>query len=69
MRPAVGVEDRAVEFLMDELEPGGTLVVKVGEGALFQFLFGGVFGVEPALAFLVEFLGGGDSLDFQDFGG
>ena len=67
MGPAVGVEDGAVEFLVGEVAPGGALVVEVGEGAFLQFFFGGTFGVEPALALFVEFLGrGGDDLDLRN---
>ncbi len=33
-RPAVGVEHGPVEFFVGQLEPGGALVVEVGESAL-----------------------------------
>ena len=39
-RPAVGGEDGVVELAVDVVEPGGALVVEIGEGAFFEF-FGG----------------------------
>ena len=68
-RPAVGGEDGAVEGAVSVGEPGGTLVIEVGEGALLQVGFGerialSVFGVEPAIAKADEFSRGvGDSAD------
>jgi len=51
MGPAVGGEDGGVEFLMGEVEPGGALVVEVGEGPLFEFPGAvGVFGDETRVA-------------------
>jgi hypothetical protein len=37
----VGGEDGLVEFFVGELEPGGALVVEVGEGAFFEVGGGG----------------------------
>lgn len=37
MGPAVGVEDGLVEFAVGQVEPGGTVVVEVGEGAFLEF--------------------------------
>ena len=43
--PVVGGEDGGVEFLVGQVEPGGALVVEVGERAFFEvrgalFVFG-----------------------------
>lgn len=32
IRPAIGGKDGGIEFLVDVVEPGGALVVEVGEG-------------------------------------
>jgi len=42
-RPAIGGGDGGIQFLVRQIEPGGALVVKVREGALFQF--GGALGI------------------------
>src|SRR5919198_2576555 len=63
-RPAVGVQHRLVKLLVGELEPGGALVVEVGEGALLEFGGAGAGRVEPGVALLDELAGGpGDGLD------
>ena len=50
-RPAVGGEDGGVELLVGEVEPGGALVVEVGESPLFEFLGAlFVFGNEAGVA-------------------
>ena len=36
MRPAIGVEYSLIQFAMCQIQPGGTLVVEIGQGALFQ---------------------------------
>jgi len=41
--PAVGGGDGGVEFLVGQVQPGRTLVVKVGEGALLEL--GGALGI------------------------
>ena len=46
-----------VECFVGQVEPGGPLVVEVGQGALFQFFLGGALGVEPAIALFDELLG------------
>jgi hypothetical protein len=49
--PAVGGEDGGVEFFVGQVEPGGSFVVEVGEGAFFEFfrtLF--VFGDDAGVA-------------------
>ena len=62
--PAVGGEDGLVEGAVGVREPGGTLVVEVGEGALFQIFGGDVGRVEPGVAEADEFAGGfGDGAD------
>ena len=48
--PAVGGEDGFVEGAVGVGEPGGASVVEVGEGALFEFVGGGVGRVEPVVA-------------------
>ena len=58
--PAVGGGDGGVQVGMDVGEPGGALVVEVGQGAFLEIIgvegrvAVGVDGVEPALAELVE---------------
>ena len=56
--PVVGGEDGGVEGGVGVVEPGGSLVVQVGEGPLFEF--GGIEAgrVEPAVAQLDEAAGG-----------
>ena len=50
-RPAVGSQDGGVEFLVGEVEPGGALVVEVGEGPLLELLGAfGILGHEPRVA-------------------
>jgi len=44
--PAVGVEDGVVELLVGEVEPGGALVVQVGERALLEYGIAGAIGIE-----------------------
>jgi len=60
--PAVGGEDGGVEVGVGVAEPGGALVVEVGEGALREV--GGVDAgrVEPAVAELDEAAGGPPTL-------
>ena len=48
--PAVGGEDGLVEGAVGVAEPGGAVVVKVGEGTRFEFGLGGVGWVEPVVA-------------------
>jgi hypothetical protein len=48
--PVVGCEDDFVEGAVGVVEPGGSLVVEIGEGALFEFLFRRVGRVEPGVA-------------------
>jgi len=38
--PGVGVEDGFIEGFVREVEPGGALVVKVGERAFLEFCLG-----------------------------
>ena len=62
--PAVGGEDSAVKGFVGVGEPGGTLIIEVGEGAVFQLGGIDVGRVEPDVAQADEFAGGvGDSLD------
>ena len=44
---------------MEVAEPGGVLVVEVGEGAFFEVGFGGAGGIEPGAAFFVQPFGCG----------
>ena len=67
--PAVGGEDGFVEGAVGVGEPGGTLVVEVGEGAFFQVGCGDVGWVEPRVTETDEFAGGfGDGADGGGFG-
>lgn len=62
--PVVGGDDGLVEGAVDVGEPGGALVVEVGEGALLELGLRGVGRVEPVVAELDEVAGGGgDGLD------
>ena len=69
--PAVGGGYGGVQRDVEVGEPGGTLVVEVGQGALFQFRFRGVGWVEPTFAEFVQESGGvadGGSLFVGGFG-
>jgi hypothetical protein len=62
--PGVGGEDGLVEGAVGVVEPGGALVVEVGEGALFEVFFWRVGRVEPSVAETDEGAGGfGDGVD------
>jgi len=62
--PSVGREDGAVEGLMCIGQPGGTLVVEIGEGAVLNLGSVDAWRVEPYVAKANEFTGGvGDRFD------
>jgi hypothetical protein len=62
--PGVGGPDGAVEGGVAVLEPGGALIVEVGEGALLEFGLRRALGVEPVAALVVDVSDGvGDGLD------
>lgn len=61
----VGGEDRLIEGLVGEAEPGGAFVVEVGEGALFEFGVLGGGGVDRGLA---DEAAGLLAADFGDIG-
>ena len=49
-RPAVGVEHGVVELLVRQVEPGGALVVEVGERPLLECGIAGTRRVDPGIA-------------------
>jgi hypothetical protein len=62
--PSVGREDGAVEGLMCIGQPGGKLVVEIGEGAVLNLGWVDAWRVEPCVAKANEFTGGvGDGFD------
>ena len=58
MRPAVGIEHGLIELLVRHVQPGGTLVVEIGERVLRQVGRACAFGVEPGVALLAQFADG-----------
>ena len=56
--PSVGREDGAVEGLMCIGQPGGKLVVEIGEGAVLNLGWVDAWRVEPCVANANEFTGG-----------
>jgi hypothetical protein len=70
VRPAIGVEDGAIELLVRQIQPGRPFVVEVGERALLQRGLVCTLGVQPAVALLDEIAGGGaDRRDARIVGG
>jgi hypothetical protein len=47
--PAIGGGDGGIEALMGQVQPGGTLVVKVGEGAFLLLEFASFTAYLPVL--------------------
>jgi hypothetical protein len=63
MRPAIGIEDSSVKLLVRQVQPGGALVVKVGERTLGEFFLAQPGRIEPDVSLLNQFFGSlGDGL-------
>ena len=58
-RPAVGGEHSRIKGLVRCIQPGGALVVQVGQGALLEFLLAQTGRVQPAVTLFDQFTGGG----------
>ncbi len=56
--PPIGRQDRGVELLVRQIQPGGARIVQVGQGQFLELLCRGTGWIQPGITLLDQFLGG-----------